>query len=369
MKRDIVAFASELAVVVASVGCASAPAPDRDREHAIAKGLASSEPNPPATPSAPVVQGTLVREGAPPPAATKAEALAALEPFVVGAVGRRTLLSWTTRKQAEKIAAGQPVLSLVESTQFGPSGFDWALDGKVKKGHRLAKLLFHQGFAKKRFAWPNAYATALGAGGGRYGSVLLRIDLAKDALIVDLVHDRVVDVNDKPVDVAEAEAHPERIAAVYWESLLYREYVIVNEAALDSVAFGTREANEPFQREVAMFKVVVSALAVTPRAEAEELLARFAKTLAFTNIAPADHVRRLAREAEEVPPGALAYAPKLAREFALGPLRAALKDPKCKQQKSFDVSYSRVTCVPADRCEMSQGKCVIRQLTLNGAED
>ncbi|NUP04752.1 MAG: hypothetical protein HOW73_01695 [Polyangiaceae bacterium] len=300
-----------------------------------------------------------------PSAAPKADAKAILETLdarVVDAshVARRALYSWTTRQQAEAIAAGEPALSRVESAKYGPSAFDWMLDAQTSKGDRLARLMFHEAFAKKRFAWPNAYATAPGNGGGRYGSVLMRIELKPDSFIVDFASNRVVDLDGQEVPFKSVETTPERIGAAYWEAAGFREYVVVNPSAISRISFGTEVELAAFEEERALLSTLSDASKTMRGEDQNALLARFAKTLAFSKSADVTLLRRLAQEANDVPPDRLAYTMAPTESFSLGAARPRLKDPKCRMKTTGDHSYVRTLCLPADRCAVdAAGHCGI----------
>jgi len=297
-----------------------------------------------------------------------AQLLPRVEQRAVPIVGRRVLLSWTTREQAEEIAAGGPLLSRVESPLHGPSGFDWMLDANVAKGQKLAKLLFRDHYARKRFAWPNAYATASGAGGGRYGSVLMRIELREDALILDLPMERVLTVDNREVPFAELEAKPERLAAVYWDEGAFREYVLVNESAIARVSSGTPEALAIFRAERELLVALATAAPQLSRHDQLLLTVVFERTLAFSKNPTIDQIRAMAREASEVAPDGLqfSFVPKAA--FVASGAQRRLTNPGCKQKRSNDFSYHRISCVPDRRCRMVDGKCEITRTPVRELE-
>ncbi|MBL8742778.1 MAG: hypothetical protein JNK04_16835, partial [Myxococcales bacterium] len=179
--------------------CACSPAAPLQNEVAppVASATAEASATPPPSASAPEVAGSAKPlSSVVKPIDRVKEALAALDPRIVDEahIGRRVLYTWTPLKQAEAIQAGGRVLTLVESKSLGPAGFDFMLDDEVVRGNSLARLLFSAGFAKKRFAWPNAYATLLGSAGFRYGTSLLVVELASDALILDFANKKVFDV-------------------------------------------------------------------------------------------------------------------------------------------------------------------------------
>lgn len=373
MKPEHLTCVSSFSLVMVTVGCASGPPAESGRAGVSAAPAISGRPSTVAV--VPTVSA---------PSMLPAEATASVAPSKLiermrshavdkSNVGRRTLLSWTTRSQAEDIVKGQAVLSYVESKRFGPAAFDWMLTEEMGKGNELAKLAFHEGFARKRFAWPNAYATALGAGGGRYGAVLLQLELKENALILDFASNKVVDVTGRELPLAEAVAHPERVAAAYWESTKpwaqFREYVVLNAAALAKVSFGTPEVLAVFDKERRLLQDLVTAWPTLSTQEQAEVLTHFGRTLAFSSRGDVVLLKNFAREAEEVPPDTLKLSITPTLEFSLGQPRAALKNPSCVVKKSYDFSYTRTFCEPQDRCVQYSGKCEIALPTLNAAVD
>jgi hypothetical protein len=294
------------------------------------------------------------------------EALAALDDRVVDDkhIGRRVLYTWTPRQQADAIQAGGRVLTLVESKNYGPSGFDFMLDDEVVRGNALARLLLNTGFAKKRFAWPNAYATALGTTGGRYGTSLLMVELAKDALILDFANKKVFDVENKEVPLTDLTAHPERLGAVYWSSTAgYREYVLVNEAAIARVSTTTEETEKAREAEKAVLAQVTAGLRQLLIGDEKELLERFSKTLAFAATSTRETVDRIATDSNTFTPDKLRFEVQPKVKFDLGTSRGRIKPPTCKLEGTrgrFKHDYSfggGQYCTPGDRCQNIAGKC------------
>lgn len=294
------------------------------------------------------------------------QALAVLEGRLVDEkhIGRRVLYTWTPRPQAEAIQAGGPVLTLVESKSYGPSGFDYMLDDEVLHGNSLARLLFNTGFAKKRFAWPSAYATAIGTNGGRYGTSLLVVELAADALILDFANKKVFDVENKEVPLADLTAHPERLGAVYWSSTAgFREYVLVNEAAIARVSTGTDESEKLREAEKSDLTEVAAALRQLLIGDEKEVLERFSKTLAFASSSTRESVERIVTDAQTFVPDKLRISVEPKVKFSLGTFRGRLRPVACKlegQRGRFRHDYSfggGQYCMPSDRCQNVGGKC------------
>ncbi len=283
---------------------------------------------------------------------------ASMSPIAVdpGTIARKSLWTWTTLEQGREIAGGGPVLSKETSAKFGPSAFDWELDGLAKKGDRLAKLLFNTGFAKKRFAWANTYAAALGMGGERYGTVLMRFDLTDDALILDWPRKRVVTTAGKPAQLADVFAEPARLAAVYWETATFREYVLVNASRIAAVHVGDAEVLGVFMRERAMVAELHAAASKAPPDVRAALLQRFSATLAFGKAADLDRVLAMEQGLATVGIDGLDAVVSPKATFALGTPRAALKDD-CKRIEPLDVSFAGGVCQPAQRCTREGNTC------------
>lgn len=286
----------------------------------------------------------------------KVEASLAAEVVDSKSIARSSLFSWTTLAQANDIADGAPVLSKESSSTFGPSAFDWMLDAEAKRGDRLAKLLFRAGFAKKRFAWSNSYAVALGLGGERYGPVLMRVDLAPDSLIVDYPRRRVLDLSNKTVTVEELIERPGRLAAVYWEGDGFREYVLVNESKIASAHIADAEVMKRFMQDRALVSDLRSALASAERPMAAKLIERFTGSLVFQKTMTDAGVREMENGLASVGIDGVDRVVTPKATFNLGAPRPALKDD-CKMMDSGDISYRRKTCQPAGRCTQAGTKC------------
>jgi hypothetical protein len=294
------------------------------------------------------------------------DALAALEPRIVDDkhIGRRVFFTWTSRQQADAIQAGGRVLTLVESKSYGPAGFDFMLDDEVMRGNALARLLSSTGFAKKRFAWPNAYATAIGTSGARYGTSLLMIELTNDALILDFVNKRVFDVENKEVALSELTAHPERLGAVYWSTEGYREYVLVNETAMLRVSSTTEASEKLREAEQATLAQLTAAMRQLLTGDEKDLLDRFSKTLAFASKSSRESVDRIVTDANTFTPDKLRFAVEPKIKFEQGIFRGRIKQPTCKMQTPKPQRYERFSsfgpsqyCMPFDRCQSIGGKC------------
>lgn len=246
----------------------------------MAQGGLACSPNTPSPPAPPTNQPTSVVSAAPPvhtppapPAAAPSEASPnkTLAPYAVlsGAPARRILYTWTTSSQVRELSKDPTLLTRSESPEFGSSYFDQRLDERAKQGNAIAQMLRTTPFARARYAWPSPWATFLGFPGENYGHELIQVSLKPEAWIVVFHTSKpemlVIDMENRPVASADALAHPERIAAVYFEHddpvtgyaastagmlerSAYREYVLINESMIASYAVNTEETQKELLR-------------------------------------------------------------------------------------------------------------------------
>ncbi len=253
------------------------------------------------------------------------------------------------------------------SARYGPSAFDWMVSDAAPSD-RLAALLFHQGFAKKRFAWANTYAAALGGGGDRYGSVLMRVDLRPDALVLDWPRRAVTTAAGARAKLDDLFRHPDRLAAVFWEGTGFREYVLVNESQIERVAVADAEVIRAFMDDRALVAAALHAARSGRTAAAERVLAQLAPSLAFKGPATLAELEVFEAALVAVNVDGLDRVVTPETRFALGSKRSTLKQD-CKFQKSLDLSFSRTTCEPNGRCEQTSDKrCVVRKRSGFGVE-
>jgi hypothetical protein len=69
----------------------------------------------------------------------------------------RVFYTWTTKEQADEIRKGGAVLQRSFSPGKGFASYDHFLSDLAQAGVPTAQLLWHEGFAKSRFAWSNAF--------------------------------------------------------------------------------------------------------------------------------------------------------------------------------------------------------------------
>lgn len=174
----------------------------------------------------------------------EAAARAGLAAMVVeaGALQRRVLYTWTDAGQLAGLRKREVLLQRTRAKGGELSRFDAALgEGPV------AQLLRRPGYAARRFAWPVAWATAMGLDDERYGDVLVAVELRAEAVLGRYEGGvwSFVDGAGGAIEEAALLAAPERLAAVMHvhaggpDALAYRELVLVREAMIERWSIGT----------------------------------------------------------------------------------------------------------------------------------
>lgn len=187
---------------------------------------------------------------------------------------RFRLYSWTTREQAEEMRRTKVLLSRTESPEHGPSMYDVAMQNAADHGDSVAALLRKEGFQKARFAWTSAWATRMAWPGESYGDVLLAVDVRAGAYVAKRDPAAgtwdVVTTDGTAVGIAELLAHPERLGAVLFESdgtggaPAYREFVLCNEAQIESFSFGMATELDELESEITGIETTAKALRAHP---------------------------------------------------------------------------------------------------------
>lgn len=269
-----------MSVAVGKLACAE-PAPPAPPPQPSASAPASSPPPPPAP--APVVTPE-----PPPPPPDPSPALARYK-VTDTSYARRVLYTWTTPQQIDELLRTRVLLARTESPKYGRSNFDRTMEARWLQGDKLASLLRADAFRKVRFAWPAAWATFLGWPGERYGDQLIEITLKAEALVAmyrtSLQKWEVRDVSDSVVPEEVALRHPERIAAVHFvhDSVslpaatatprpsmwadgreAYREYVLCNEAMIESWAVGEGSVTKEIVASADAMEVTANHFAASP---------------------------------------------------------------------------------------------------------
>ena len=275
--RRPAALAPGLGLVLAS--CTPAQV-ERDSEPApLPPGHVPALPAPP--PAAPP----------PPPLAEDDPLVALLDPLAVlpDRPPPRVLYTWTTRDQIEAIAGDRALLRRSRAVTGEPSRFDRHLAALGDAAPPAVRRLRGPGCDRRRFAWPNPWATVMGWPDERYGDQLVEVVLRPDA-VVAVADDRLrrwsyVDLAGRALDPAEAElrgvgvvlhladpaddpagtiagADPaDTIAAAdpVAAALPYRELVICDEAAVERWSYGTPAILRRITADVALLRELARA--------------------------------------------------------------------------------------------------------------
>lgn len=208
------------------------------------------------------------------------------------APARRELYTWTTAEQVAELRAGSVLMTRTEREGLGPgfamealaavAGMTAITPGELDV-KALAQLLIGPAFSKARYAWTDPWATRAGWPGESYGDQLVRLVLREDAFVARFRWGKldVVDMNNAPVAIAEALAHPERLAGVYFVRDAgtggprcggsfsggdrgYREFIIGNEAMIEEWSLGTEEIRARLEADIARLQEFFDRVRVCP---------------------------------------------------------------------------------------------------------
>ncbi|MDI1429566.1 hypothetical protein [Polyangium sorediatum] len=267
-----------LSIALSELACSPAPAPTPPASSTPTETVAPASPT--AAPAPSVAASTGLNQG-------EEEILQKFMPYAVtdGSIARRVLFTWTTREQIAALEKAPVLLTRAESPEHGASYFDQLLHARALAKDPLAQMLRTTPFARARYAWTAPWATTYGLGGESYGDQLLRVTLKPEAWIAVLMTSKkALDVRDlagKPVPIADALAHPERIAAVYFvhdtpktgyaaslagpeERVGYREYVLCNESMIESWSLRTPEIRKELLDSAAALRALARHLFLHP---------------------------------------------------------------------------------------------------------
>lgn len=256
------------AVLVALLGACSSPAPSAVAPPPPAS-TTSTAPPPPAVTSA----EQLVVEP-PPPTVKVDDPDEILAPFEIDARRpiRRVYYSWTTREQAADLAKTKKLLVKGPKDMKDLNVFEDAVKAAtaLPLSHRISTALSKPPLDKRRYAFQNAVGWAQGIAGKPYGTVVVRITLRPEAVLLSLGGEvapllspyAAWDLEGKAVDGKDVEAHPERIAGVLHVShdpsgAPFREVVLVNEGMIASWEIGTDEVMAELRDEAKALRKVV----------------------------------------------------------------------------------------------------------------
>jgi len=204
---------------------------------------------------------------------------------------KKTFYTWTTVEQISELREKPTLLTKSKSETKGYSLFDISLRDSSLADNPYAQLLQEEQFAKKRFAWTNAWATIMGWKGETYGNQLVKIVL-NDSSIIGMFKVHSYYEDDHTVlsfynlhgDTSTQDyvfQNKHRIAAIYhsnysmgdrniWQSkgtysrkgkniqvtskIPFREFVIINEKMIQSWEYGTSSILQELQDEIALLE-------------------------------------------------------------------------------------------------------------------
>ena len=208
------------------------------------------------------------------------------------APARRELFTWTTAEQAAELRAGSVLMTRSEREGLGPGyamevlaelGATMPSDPLLADAAALAALLSGPAFEKARYAWSEPWATRVGWPGEDYGDQLVRLVLRPEAWLARYRAGQmdVVDMDNAPVALSDALAHPERLAGVYFVkdggaggpncgsfqggSDGYREFIIGNEAMIEEWSLGTSEIRARLESDIALVQAFFARIRVCPQ--------------------------------------------------------------------------------------------------------
>jgi hypothetical protein len=199
---------------------------------------------------------------------------------------RPVFYTWTTKKQVETLRESKVLIWKSVSETKGASLYDVTLNDTALLRDPCAALLRQEQFTRKRFAWPNAWATLMGWEDEKYGDQLIRIELRDDAIMGYLnieKHEKPLsffDMKGRELSKEEVLAHQDRIAAVYHvnerkarvtmyrgsyrspkkgvANAPFREYVIVNEKMIKSWSYGDERVLSELKAESTLLKELLN---------------------------------------------------------------------------------------------------------------
>jgi hypothetical protein len=189
---------------------------------------------------------------------------------------RATLYSWTPAERAAELAQSHSILSATASSGASPSPFSRLLARLRRRtgdvGTIARALLEDPTLNHYRYAWTNGYATAMGFIGRPYGTALVRVELAPNALVLRLDPSdgrpfRLFDRDQREVSIRRFTELRSRVAAVYhvrrWGDVRvpFREYVLCNPETIARWSMGTPVVREEVEREQQLVVAVLESIA------------------------------------------------------------------------------------------------------------
>jgi hypothetical protein len=190
---------------------------------------------------------------------------------------RKELFAVVNDAEAAALRGGAPLVpEAIENAPQTPLGaILQSLTTSTSESRRtLAKTLIPR-FKSVRSTWPNPWALRLIDHPGSEHMNVLRIILRGDALIVRIAQGAplVVDVDNKNVAIEVANAHPELIAAIYYQvdssqpvgvpgdrcENGMREIALANEAMVEAWSLGTTEISKRLDADIALLQSLFEA--------------------------------------------------------------------------------------------------------------
>jgi hypothetical protein len=163
----------------------------------------------------------------------------------------RVFYTWTTKEQAAEIRRGGAVLQRSFSPGKGFASYDHLLSDLAQIGDPTARMLWHEGFAKSRFAWFNAFGIATFE--EPFGDELLRITIEDSSKILTLL----------PHGFVPAPETADAIGAVEFHAGDYSEYILSNESAIAKVEIATPDLLAEVRAQLLFLKSVAESAPLT----------------------------------------------------------------------------------------------------------
>jgi hypothetical protein len=209
---------------------------------------------------------------------------------------RRVFYTWTTPKQIEALRASRQLLVATASEGFGRSRFILDLEDALKKraaGFETARVVLeHPQLSRRRYAWPSPFATRMGLALRGYGDALIRVVLKEGTHIARFDPSTpwsIVDTSGARVDALD----PEKLGAVFHVRYVppatapFREYVLCNEARVESWSVGTDDIKHEIDEERSLLAALANETIVPvpswPALADTSLGASWHASLAFDN--------------------------------------------------------------------------------------
>ncbi len=187
--------------------------------------------------------------------------------------GRRVLWSWTTPEQIAALRKDKQLL-IPGELPSGPTPYvqllEQAAAAEGPYGDVARLVSFHPSFKLRRYAWSRPWPTRMGLADRDYGTELVRIVLAPNAIIARFDPSRpdvfeLHDLDDRVVTIGDFLANPSRLAAVLHvrtqdTPVAHREYVVCNEAMIAEWSIATPD----IKTALADDRTLLAALASNP---------------------------------------------------------------------------------------------------------